>query len=160
MGNLHVLDNRSVTLRGQRFVGTTLWFPNQPMNRLYEDGLSDFRVIRRFRENVYIENTIAVYFLQSKVRPGDVVITHHLPDNGSVHPSYRGDTLNRFFITELTELILERRPALWVHGHTHTSCSHLVGSTKVVCNPHGYVGYEVNPDWNPAFLVAVAGNPS
>jgi len=157
--NLHVLDNRSVTLRGRRFVGTTLWFPNQPLNRMYEDDLSDFRVVRDFRNNVYIENTVSVYYLENKVQPGDVVVTHHLPCGGSVHPRHQNDSLNRFFLTELTELMEERRPALWAHGHTHLSCDHLVGDTRVVCNPQGYAGYQLNPDWDPGLLVSLPDGP-
>ena len=35
-------------------------------------------------------------------------------------------------------LIEERKPALWVHGHTHTSFNYTIGPTRVVCNPLGY----------------------
>jgi hypothetical protein len=33
---------------------------------------------------------------------------------------------------------LEKRPRLWVHGHTHTTCDYELGSTRVACNPYGY----------------------
>ena len=29
-------------------------------------------------------------------------------------------------------------PALWVHGHTHTSHDYRVGRCRIVCNPRGY----------------------
>jgi len=31
---------------------------------------------------------------------------------------------------------------LWIHGHTHESFDYMVGDTRIVCNPRGYIGYE------------------
>jgi len=31
---------------------------------------------------------------------------------------------------------------LWVHGHTHDPYDYVIGETRVVCNPRGYIGYE------------------
>jgi hypothetical protein len=31
---------------------------------------------------------------------------------------------------------------MWTHGHTHHEFDYMVGSTRVVCNPRGYIGYE------------------
>jgi hypothetical protein len=33
---------------------------------------------------------------------------------------------------------------LWTHGHTHHEFEYVIGETKVVCNPRGYIGYEAN----------------
>ena len=156
--NLHVLNNRSVTIKGQRIMGTTLWFPMQSMNGLYEDELRDFRAINGFKENVYAENTLAMYYLNNYMQPGDIVVTHHLPCEGSIHPLCKRHSLNRFFLTDMNELILERQPAVWIHGHTHFSCDHVVGSTRVVCNPYGYAGHDINPDWDPSFVVSVGSS--
>ena len=45
-------------------------------------------------------------------------------------------------MVDLDPLIHARRPALWLHGHTHAQVDVVVGATRVVANPHGYVRYE------------------
>jgi hypothetical protein len=45
--------------------------------------------------------------------------------------------LNPFFVCDLTELILERRPRPWLHGHSHASTRAQIGETTVLCNPFG-----------------------
>ena len=53
------------------------------------------------------------------------------------------------FASNLDALIEERRPALWVHGHTHTSFDYeFAGGTRVICNPKGY-GNENVLRWAP-----------
>jgi hypothetical protein len=42
---------------------------------------------------------------------------------------------------------------LWTHGHTHEDFDYHIGSTRVVCNPRGYVGYEARADtWQPKLV--------
>lgn len=155
LGNLHVLDNSGCTIGGIRFLGTTLWFPHEEENRKYEPYLTDFRLIQDFRRQVYEENERAVRFLESTVRAGDVVVTHHLPSQRSIHERYRDDPLNRFFLCELDDLIRERGPRLWIHGHTHESCDYTFGRTRVLCNPFGYQGHEVNPHFQQKLIIQV-----
>jgi len=47
----------------------------------------------------------------------------------------------------LDELVEERRPAVWVHGHTHLGGDYEIGETRVVCNPFGYETYQVNKEF-------------
>ncbi|UFZ08661.1 hypothetical protein LQG66_03520 [Bradyrhizobium ontarionense] len=68
--------------------------------------------------------------------------------------NYRNDRVTAAFASDLTELILATQPALWVHGHIHTPSDYRIGSTRVICNPHGY-GRE-NPAFDPALVVEVA----
>jgi hypothetical protein len=35
---------------------------------------------------------------------------------------------------------------MWTHGHTHDTFDYMIGSTKVVCNPRGYIKYEQRAD--------------
>jgi predicted phosphodiesterase len=73
-----------------------------------------------------------------------VVVGHHSPCKASTHPRYKEDVLmNGAYSSNLSELILDRPEIkLWVHGHTHDPFDYMVGSTRVVCNPRGYSGYE------------------
>ena len=73
-----------------------------------------------------------------------VVVSHHTPSNASCHPAYAHDSLmNGAYHNRLDDFILDRpNIKLWLHGHTHNSFDYMIGSTRVVCNPRGYIGYE------------------
>jgi Icc-related predicted phosphoesterase len=146
--NLSVLNNKTIHVSGQRILGTTLWFPDQPDNHRYEGMLNDFRMIHGFKEDVYIANVRARQFLEDEMQIGDIVVTHHLPSRKSVAERYKKSPFNRFFVTPLDTLILQRQPTLWVHGHTHDSVDYHLSHTRVVCNPFGYLGYELNDGWD------------
>ncbi|MBR0825713.1 metallophosphoesterase family protein [Bradyrhizobium manausense] len=69
-----------------------------------------------------------------------VVVTHHGVHPGSLHPRYAGDgAINASFISDLSDVIAEHQPALWIHGHVHDTHDYTVGeTTRIVCNPRGY----------------------
>lgn len=144
--NLHWLDNEAVTILGQRFLGTPLWF-RRPGPKAPKWAMSDFSAIRSFESWVYAENQRALTFLQQQLRKGDVVVSHYLPTPASIAPQFRGSALNPFFLCDVSGLIDAREPALWIHGHTHSSCRYRHGPTEVVCNPFGYVGHDLNPQY-------------
>jgi hypothetical protein len=52
----------------------------------------------------------------------------------------------------------ERRkasPAFWMHGHTHASVDAKVGATRILCNPFGYAGWDLNRDFADHLVVDV-----
>jgi len=73
-----------------------------------------------------------------------VVVGHHAPSNLSIHDMYKHDTLmNGAYYSDLSELMLDRpNIKLWTHGHVHNSFDYMIGETRVLCNPRGYVGHE------------------
>jgi predicted phosphodiesterase len=73
-----------------------------------------------------------------------VVCGHHAPSRQSTHPRYKDDTLmNGGYSSDLEDLILNRPCIkLWTHGHTHEPFDYMIGETRIVCNPRGYIGYE------------------
>jgi DNA repair exonuclease SbcCD nuclease subunit len=77
-----------------------------------------------------------------------VVVGHHAPSKGSEHPRYKHETLmNGAYNSRLEEFILARPGIkLWTHGHTHEDFDYMVGTTRVVCNPRGYIDYEERAD--------------
>lgn len=87
-----------------------------------------------------------------------VVVTHHGPHRGSLATEYATDWVSGPFVNELSEDFFEV-PALWVHGHTHTSFGYRVRNCRVVCNPRGYMRRNgqmpENETFDPALVVEV-----
>lgn len=149
--NLHWLHNTSVTIQGQRFLGTPMWFREDPMNPIYQKHLNDFTLIPGLQAWVYEENKKATHFLETTVYTEDIVITHHLPSMSAVSDRFRGGPLNRFFVCEMDRLIQVQSPKLWVFGHTHDVQTYLFGETFMACNPKGYP-FEVQKDFDPKLV--------
>jgi predicted phosphodiesterase len=138
--NLRILRNRIVEVGGVRFAGTTLWFRDDPLNRVYQGQLSDFSLIEDFVPWVYNENRLAEAFLRGAMampRPPEVVITHHLPSDRCVAAQYKGSTLNRFFVAPIADT-MPVLPKLWIYGHTHTPLDAVYDGCRLITNPFGY----------------------
>ncbi len=137
---------------GYRFVGDILWSgfdlygtPDES-KRLASQGISDFHLMgvdgrlwtpddAASHHRGYVKHLQRVL---AKPTP-TVVVTHFLPSPGSIDKRYAGNSLNPYYCTDLDEL-MRANPhlALWVHGHSHHRADHVVGVTRVVCNPRGY----------------------
>jgi len=77
-----------------------------------------------------------------------VVVGHHAPSKQSTHPRYKyEEVMNGGYSSELSEFILDHpQIKLWTHGHTHEDFDYMIGSTRIVCNPRGYINYEARAD--------------
>lgn len=77
-----------------------------------------------------------------------VVVGHHAPSKLSTKPQYEDDFMvNGAYSSDLSEFILDHpQIKLWTHGHTHHNFDYMIGSTRIVCNPRGYEGYEEQSD--------------
>jgi Icc-related predicted phosphoesterase len=93
---------------------------------------SDFVTLHQETRS-FIDVTLAVPF-DGKT----VVVSHHAPHRASIHPKFEGDATNGAFVSDLSDLIEEHQPNLWVHGHVHQPFDYHVGNTRVICNPRGY----------------------
>lgn len=153
--NLHWLDDNHVTLNGTRFIGASLWFPSDPLNILYEKAWSDFIYCPTLARWVYAENADSQAYLRANVREGDVVVTHHLPTRFSIAPEWEGQASNRFFLCDMRDVIEEQKPKIWFHGHTHNSFDYPLAATRVICNPYGYEGHQLNRIYDSNKVVIV-----
>jgi len=144
-------------------------------------SLNDFRLIEisavmrtEYRERLRprllcAEDTLAMHWVErdwlrrTLADPFDgptVVVTHHAPAAGSVAPRYASDWLTPAFVSHLPEELFEV-PALWVHGHTHTSFDYRRQGCRIVSNPRGYPGTNEgfeNSAFNVDFVVEIPDN--
>lgn len=77
-----------------------------------------------------------------------IVVGHHAPSKLSTKPQYENDVIvNGAYSSDLSEFILDHpQIKLWTHGHTHHDFDYMIGGTRVVANPRGYIGYEEQAD--------------
>jgi len=152
--NFHILENETVEVAGQRFVGCTLWFPDLPdgLNSHYAGHLNDFHFIDRFQSWVYEDNARSMKFLADTVQAGDVVVTHHIPTLEGSLPKWHSSPLQRFFLCQMPVDVLSK-PAFWVHGHTHDSMAFKIGDCQFRCNPFGYCRHQENPQFAEKLVV-------
>ncbi|RZI44538.1 hypothetical protein EGT07_03775 [Herbaspirillum sp. HC18] len=150
--NVQYLEDGESVLGGVRFLGCCLWtdymlYPNmqQEAMREAERFLLDHRAIHTLHGMFTAADALQLHrasraWLEAKLdEPFDgptVVVSHHGPHPGSVHPRYAGTALNAAFVSDLTPLLGKAR--LWIHGHVHDSFDYTVNGTRIVANPRGY----------------------
>lgn len=169
---VHLLDNDEIVIGDVRFLGTTLWTDfalcevgSAAIHAMqFANGcMADFKIIRyghgrlfTARDSAQLHHA-AVHWLADKLMSAHsgptVVVSHHCPHPRSIPDQFKGDALNPAFCSNLTALIQQYQPEVWVHGHTHHSFDYTVGVTRVVCNPRGYVGHELNTDFRPDLVI-------
>lgn len=147
---LHVLiPGRVLQIGGQRFLGGTGWHPTSGPTVDAAQKIIDSRLISAWRQEAGQHFKVMMNFLREQVQPTDIVITHHAPSLGSLDPQWAGHPANRFFITpEFSEIIDQKKPAYWIHGHVHTPFDYVQGETRVIANPMGYPGEGVEFNYN------------
>jgi Icc-related predicted phosphoesterase len=96
-------------------------------------------------------------FIEATLRDGyegpTVVVSHHAPSPASIDRQYMGSPMNPAFASDLSDMIWECQPAMWIHGHMHHNSAYSLGETQVICNPRGY-GDE-NPGFDPGMVISV-----
>jgi len=169
--NVHLLEKETLELDGVVFVGATLWTDMNGCDPLtlyhIKHAMSDYQYITMFNEskNAYHkmipeftvqEHFKARDFIKSTVESDPdkkyVVVTHHSPCKASVKPQYAGDMLmNGAYSSDLSEFIMDHpQIKLWTHGHTHDVFDYMLGETRIVCNPRGYLYHEQRAhEFNP-----------
>ena len=127
-----------------------------------EDGSTDFdnvvsmefhtRNAKFSPEKSIVEHRAMMQFIKDSIdsRPEMpwVVVGHHAPSKMSTKPRYQNDVIvNGAYSSDLSEFILDHpQIKLWTHGHTHDPFDYVIGGTRIVCNPRGYINYEGRAD--------------
>ena len=161
--NVTLLDRDIVDYHGVVFMGATLWTDANKMDAMtfytLKQRMADYRHIKFHNtatgayHKLMPETTVTRHvetvglFKQWLPLYADrpvVMISHHAPSSLSIADEYRGDYhMNGGYFSDLSDLILDNTNIkVWVHGHTHTVFDYEIGTTRVVCNPRGYSGFE------------------
>lgn len=174
--NIHFMDKESITIEDITFIGGTLWtdMNKEDPHTLYsiKGFMNDFKIIQNSARKVTFkdeagkfhertarfcpEDTVEDYkamltFIDETTKDSTkkyVVVGHHSPSKASTHPRYKEELImNGAYSSDLSEFILDRpQIKLWTHGHTHDPYDYMIGSTRIVCNPRGYINYEACAD--------------
>jgi Icc-related predicted phosphoesterase len=169
--HIYVLENEAVSINGVRFLGCTLWTDFQ----LYGDidvaiaaaqlKMNDFQRIRVSPQYHKIKPSHTVVWHKNSRRWIEqeiescrdekvIIVSHHAPSIRSIPEKYRSDPLVAAFASNMDDFIEWTDAKLWVHGHIHESFDYVIGKTRVVCNPFGYVD-EPNDGFNPTLTLEI-----
>jgi hypothetical protein len=168
--NLHILEKETFVLDDVTFIGGTLWtdMNRRDIRTLHEISrmMNDFRCVdnsarltdgrgwnERFTTTDAADDHDAMLeyirlMIEGKFDQKFVVVGHHAPSRLSTHPRYASEAImNGGYSSELDNFILDHpQIKLWTHGHTHEDFDYCIGSTRILCNPRGYVNYEERAD--------------
>jgi hypothetical protein len=174
--NVRLLEKSVCEIDDYLFIGGTLWTDFNQGDRLTllhaKDAMNDFRGVRNSHVHFYKfipehaleDHRLMKKYIESVIQNrrdrGEhsnqvIVVGHHSPSRLSTHPRYINEThMNGCYSSDMDGFILERPEiCLWTHGHTHEDFDYQIGSTRVICNPRGYVGYEERTDrWRPKIV--------
>jgi hypothetical protein len=117
------------------------------------------------RSRAFITDSLSTPFAGSTV-----ILSHHSPHFGSVAKGhYESDILTASYCSDLSDVIMTgaeegtdstpqktadaKWDRLWVHGHIHSSSDYVVGTTRILANPHGY-GIE-NSAFDPQLTIEI-----
>lgn len=160
-----LLDTDWKVINNVLFIGATLWtnLSNPLRAHAIEYGMNDFRYIggmgtaywtQMYKDDKEFINKVLLFDQFRGMKK--VVVTHYLPSWNSVHPKFAGSDLNYAFVGDCEDILEEPwAPDLWAHGHTHESFDYKKGNSRVICNPYGYWGEELNSNFKPDLLIEV-----
>lgn len=161
--DVHFLNPGWVKIKDTIFIGGTLWtnFRCNPLAELdATSGIADFHLIKGFRPELasllYYKH-LKLFMDVNKLFPTEkkVFISHFLPTVECISPRFRqsDNLINNYFANDLTEFVESLENSTWVFGHTHDSVDITIGTTRLISNPYGYYGSEVNPNFKPYLYI-------
>ena len=173
--SVRVLENEEIVLDGVRFLACTLWTDfdfdghehRELAMRVCERAVTDYRLIHNdVADRALTAADTRARHLDSRrwlsQRLGHahdgptVVITHHAPYILHRPPERTWRLIAGAFVSDLSRLMGGDRVSTWIYGHTHRAADCDVGGTRLLSNPRGYPGQDVD-GYDPELVVAVAG---
>ncbi len=166
---IHMLENGVAEIDGYVFLGCTLWTDFELFGDSEIAGydvmrqMSDFSVIRvapnyrklNYRDTIRYHRA-SLSWLESKFEEYKdkklIVVTHHAPSAQSITRQYQESIISAAFASNCEDIVSRSGALLWVHGHVHSVHDYYIGQTRVLCNPKGYPGEEVE-EFNGSLVV-------
>lgn len=167
--NVVFLRNESVTWglgptdAKYEIFGGTMWtdFNNSNPLDMYtaETMMNDYKQIRLpGQHRLRASDTVKMHtdflnkvqtFLKTKSQNIKIVVSHHAPviKQNSKYNKTPNKLQAAFNSTNVTNLIHECGPDVWIYGHTHEQDDQIVGKTRIVSNPFGYYQIDINPNF-------------
>lgn len=161
--NLHIMDKSIFELNGVTFFGGTLWTDMNKRDPItlwdMNKWMNDFKIIKNSSrmisgykpakftpEDSIDEHQDFIIKLEKVLKEQETVIVvgHHAPSPLSIHEDYKHDTImNGAYCSRLDEFIINNpKIKAWFHGHVHNEFDYMIGSTRILCNPRGYINHE------------------
>lgn len=174
--NITLLEDQCEEYDGVLYLGATLWTDlnkDDSLTKFHLKGMmNDYRVIQYHDpvKDLYhklipeatakVHHRTVQYFktiLEQNRDKKVVVITHHAPSFASVHEYYKHDTvMNGGYASDLSEFILDNdNIKYFFHGHMHNAVDYMIGTTRVMSNPRGYIGHEDTSNFDVNFTIEV-----
>jgi hypothetical protein len=165
------LENKAVVIEDVTFHGATLWTDfallgdSRINGSICQGQMNDYKMIRKDPSysklrsiDTYGMHQVSFKWLQSSLEASttnkNIVVTHHAPSPKSIPHEFKNDIVSSAYASDLEPFILQHQPQFWIHGHIHTPIKYEVGSTKVICNPHGYVNEPYN-GFEPKLVIEI-----
>ena len=167
--NVVLLEKEYFEYNGVVFLGGTLWTDlnkGDPITVFtVKDYMSDYKYIQNYYPNKGLYHKLTPEFTALEFRKTKeyfkfaleenrtnpvVVITHMAPSFQSVNAKYKDAGItNAAYASELSDFILDNENIkFWIHGHMHNPVDYMIGNTKVLSNPRGYVPWELGNGFN------------
>jgi Icc-related predicted phosphoesterase len=174
--NVTILEKEMFEYEDVVFLGGTLWTDlnkGDPLTvMVINNMMNEYKCVQNFYpdKNVYHrltpQHTVSEFrktreyfklILEMTRDKSVVVITHMSPSFKSVNDKYLNEgVVNAGYASDLSEFILDHENIkVWVHGHMHDAVDYMIGSTRVVSNPRGYIGHEDTAGFDPGFTFEI-----
>ena len=114
-------------------------------------GMNDFRLITKNDKTFKAEDAFNLHKKAladierdaNKINNKTLIIgTHHLPSHASISLGFRDSRLNRAYASSLEWLMEKYNPKYWLSGHSHVPVDMMIGNTRLLRKPRGYLHHE------------------
>lgn len=158
--NVHFLEDDSIVINDIIFTGSTIWtnmnnidpvtlqyIPNM-MNdfRLIKNEMKGYKALKPMETVIRHKNSMCYIreIVEFNNMNQHVIITHHAPHSLSINKEYSDDfCMNGAYQSDLSDFILDNYDIkYWFHGHMHSQNDYMIGNTRILSNPRGYINHQ------------------
>ena len=169
--NIHLLENESIQIDDVQFLGCTLWTDFNLHNKarsaknMATRYISDYDMIkygaskRKLKSaDIFKQHQRSLRWLSKQLKSAPigkrVVVTHHSPSQKSLSNDSNYNVMSAAYASNLDDIVSESSADLWIHGHIHAHKDYMIGNTRVICNPRGYID-SPNDHFKSDFVVTI-----